>query len=345
MPAGPGHAIPKAVLLHARCVAITTAPDNPLPRDATAAAERVVDVRGLSKIFGHLKVLADVDLEVVRSEMFGLVGPSGCGKTTLVRTLVGQLKPTDGKVSVLGQMPIHFSTGDREAIGYAPQQFFLYPTLTVMGNALFVARLYGLGWRHRRRRAREVLQWLDLWEARDRLAGQTSGGMQRRLLLATALMHEPRLLIVDEPTAGLDPAIRQTIWEHLHHLRDEGTTIVLTTQFLDEAEYCDRVAVMSAGAVIATGTPDELRREALSGEVVEVEVEKATDGSVAAALAVKGVLELEARSDKRLRFLVDDSATVVPLLVEALRSNGATVQSVRPEVPTFDEVFLKLVRR
>lgn len=344
MPPGRRLAFPKAARLQARCVAIATATEVKAPAEE-AADERIIDVRGLSKSFGSLRVLVDVDLDVVRGEMFGLIGPSGCGKTTLVRTLIGQLKPTDGKVSVLGRMPTHFSTHDREAIGYSPQLFFLYPTLTVMGNALFVARLYGLGWRHRRRRAREVLQFLDLWEARNRLSGQTSGGMQRRLLLATALMHDPKLLIVDEPTAGLDPAIRQKIWEHLQHLRDGGTTIFLTTQFLDEAEYCDRVAVMSAGSVVAVGTPDELRREALSGEIVEIEVEKASDSSVAAALAVRGVLELESRTDKALRFLVDDSATVVPLLMTALRTNGATVQSVRPEVPTFDEVFLKLVRR
>lgn len=328
-----------------RLVANATTVEAPAPAGVEAAAEPLIVVRALSKSFGHLDVLADVDLDVKPGEMFGLIGPSGCGKTTLVRTLVGQLRPTEGKVSVFGQMPVRFSTHDREAIGYAPQQFFLYPTLTVMGNALFVARLYGLGWRHRRRRAREVLQWLDLWEARDRLAGQTSGGMQRRLLLATALMHEPRLLVVDEPTAGLDPAIRQKIWDHLQQLRDEGTTIFLTTQFLDEAEYCDRVAVMSAGAVIALGTPNELRRQALSGEIVEVEVEQAAEGSVAAALAVEGVIALESRSDRRLRFLVDDSATVVPLLMTALRLNGAPVLSVRPEIPSFDEVFLKLVRR
>lgn len=325
-------------------VANATTVEDPAP-DVAAAAEPLIVVRALSKSFGHLDVLVDVDLDVKPGEMFGLIGPSGCGKTTLVRTLVGQLRPTEGKVSVFGQMPVRFSTHDREAIGYAPQQFFLYPTLTIMGNALFVARLYGLGWRHRRRRAREVLQWLDLWEARDRLAGQTSGGMQRRLLLATALMHEPRLLVVDEPTAGLDPAIRQKIWGHLQQLRDEGTTIFLTTQFLDEAEYCDRVAVMSGGAVVAIGTPNELRRQALSGEIVEVEVEQAAEGSVAAALAVGGVIALESRSDRRLRFLVDDSARVVPLLMTALRLNGAPVLSVRPEVPSFDEVFLKLVRR
>src|SRR5690606_5464560 len=164
---------------------------------------------------------------VLFRSVYGLMGPSGCGKTTLVRMLVGLSLPTEGRIDVIERDPARFGTKDRARIGYVPQGFFLYPTLSVWGNALFVGGLYGLGWRKRRRRAREVLRFLELWDARKRLAREISGGMQRRLLLACALLHEPDLLVVDEPTAGLDPLIRSKIWEHLHELREQGVTIFM----------------------------------------------------------------------------------------------------------------------
>ena len=195
-------------------------------------------------------------------EQAQLAGLRECGDgigLAIVRMLVGVYAPTSGAISVLGAAPHEFTIAQRERIGYTPQGFFLYPSLTVKENASFVAGMYGLGPLKRRRRIRDTLQFLEIWDARKRLAHDISGGMQRRLTLACALLHNPDLLIVDEPTAGLDPVLREKIWGLLRDLRDQGKTVLVTTQYLDEAAYCDTVAVFNKGTVAAVGTPDALR--------------------------------------------------------------------------------------
>ena len=175
--------------------------------------------------------------------------------------LTGAIAPTTARSAVLGREPKRFRRADRERIGYMPQLFTLYEDLTAGENVDFVASLFGMLFRRRRRRrVREVLKLVDLWDARGRRAGQLSGGMQRRLELACALVHEPELIILDEPTAGIDPLLRETIWEELHRLRDAGRTLLVTTQHVGEAEECDAVAMIVGGRIIALAPPDELRR-------------------------------------------------------------------------------------
>ena len=178
---------------------------------------------------------------------------------------------------VLGEDPRAFRRQTRERIGYMPQQFTLYPDLTARENVDFVASLFGILWRTRHRRTREVLQLVELWDVRGRRAGRLSGGMQRRLELACALVHDPYLLFLDEPTAGIDPILRVKIWEELHRLRDDGRTLLVTTQYVSEAESCDMVALISGGRLIALATPEELRREAMGGDIVEIETTDAFD--------------------------------------------------------------------
>jgi ABC-2 type transport system ATP-binding protein len=302
-------------------------------------AERV------TKAFGDLQVLRGIDLAVDRGEIFGLVGPSGCGKTTFIRIVVGLSRPTAGHVRVRGTEPASFTARDRERIGYVPQEFFLYPTLTVWGNALYVGSLYGLGWRHRRRRAREMLRFMELWDARGRLTSRISGGMQRRLLLACALLHEPRLLVVDEPTAGLDPVLRQKIWGYLGALREQGVTVFLTTQMLDEAEHCDRVAVMNAGSIVAVGTPDELRREARSGETVRIQAARFDREDLAALWRIPGVARVHHVAEGEVLLVVDDASEAIVQVTRELDRRGRTVVAAHAHPPTFDEVFMELVAR
>ena len=178
-------------------------------------------MRDVSRQFDDRLVVHDVDLTVSRGTILGIIGPSGAGKTTTIRMLTGAIAPSGGEVRVLGREPRRFRRSDRERIGYMPQLFNLYEDLTAGENVDFVASLFGMLFRRRRRRVREVLKVVDLWDARGRRAGQLSGGMQRRLELACALVHEPDLIILDEPTAGIDPLLRQTIWEELHRLRDQ----------------------------------------------------------------------------------------------------------------------------
>lgn len=315
----------------------------PAPRPDRPPAPPVITISGLSKSFDETIVIDDLSFEVTPGQICGLIGPSGCGKTTTVRVLLGLLKPSSGSVSVLGADPTRFSTKHREQIGYTPQGFFLYPTLTVIENARFIAGLYGIGLFRRRRRIREVLQLLELWDARHRLARDISGGMQRRLELACALFHRPSLLFVDEPTAGLDPVLRAKIWSHMRTLCEQGTTVFVTTQYIDEAEFCDTVAVMNKGRLAAYGTPEELRHRAMEGEEVEVEADGVNRREMAALLNLDGVQAVRRGGPGRVVLSVDQASTAMPLITAALQQRGVSVQAIHPRVPSFEEVFMKIV--
>ena len=293
--------------------------------------------------YGDLAAVDDVTLEVPAGTILGVIGPSGSGKTTLIRMLTGTLPPTDGTLEVLGEHPRKFKRHTREKLGYMPQHFVLYDELTAWENLSFVASLFGLMWPRRGRRVRRLLMLLELWDARKRRARQLSGGMQRRLELACALVHDPLLLFVDEPTAGLDPILRQKIWTEFHRLRDSGRTLVVTTQVVSEAAYCDAVAVLSRGRLIALAPPDELRRIASGGDIVQVKTSAAFDGVLLEEVA--GVREVRQRAPREILVISDDAATTLPRVLEAIQAAGGNVESSSEYRPTFDEVFSTLVER
>jgi ABC-2 type transport system ATP-binding protein len=293
--------------------------------------------------FGEVTALDGVSLTVPKGTMLGLIGPSGSGKTTAIRTLTGAITPSSGAVRVLGEDPRRFRRRTRERIGYSPQEFVLYPDLTAQENVHFMGSLFGMLWPRRRRRVRETLELVGLWDARDRRAGRLSGGMQRRLELACALVHEPDLLFLDEPTAGIDPILRQTVWAELRRLREDGRTLLVTTQYVGEAEYCDAVALISLGRLIALAPPEDLRRQALGGEMIEVEIDRAFDARTLAA--VEGVKEVRQRDPRRILVVAEDAGAVTPLIVDAITAAGADAVSSREYRPTFDEVFTELVTR
>jgi ABC-2 type transport system ATP-binding protein len=207
-------------------------------------------LQGLGRRYGDVVALDGITLTVPSGTLLGVIGPSGAGKTTAVRILTGGLRATSGVARVLGEDPQRFRRRTRERIGYMPQLFSLYPDLTAGENVDFVATLFGMLFFRRRRRVRAVLELVDLWRERGRRASELSGGMQRRLELACALVHDPAVLFLDEPTAGLDPLLRRTIWMELHRLRDSGRTIVLTTQYVGEAEEGDFAAVATDTAAL-----------------------------------------------------------------------------------------------
>src|SRR3989337_875875 len=192
-----------------------------------------------------------MSFEVAAGTILGVVGPSGSGKTTTVRMLTGPRGRTAGEIRVLGEDPMRFSRRTRGRIAYMPQLFSLYEDLSAQENVGFVAALYGIGPFRRRRLIRRALEVVDLWDARHKLARDLSGGMQRRLELACALVHDPDVLFIDEPTAGIDPLLEQSIWERLHDLGGQGPALVVTAQYVTEAEYCDRVALIVDGELVA----------------------------------------------------------------------------------------------
>ena len=284
-----------------------------------------------------------LSFDVEPGTILGVVGPSGSGKTTTVRMLTGTLGRTRGQIRVLGEDPMHFSRRARGRIAYMPQLFSLYEDLSAQENVGFVAALYGIGPFKRRRLIRRALEVVDLYEARHRLARDLSGGMQRRLELACALVHSPDVLFVDEPTAGIDPMLRQAIWEELHTLRSEGRTLLITTQYVTEAEYCDRVALIADGELVAMDTPDELRKLVFGGEVLEVTTERAVDAEMLAT--VSGITNVRQPAARQLFVTTEDAATTTPQIVETLRRNGIGVVGLEEHQPTFDEVFTGLVEQ
>jgi ABC-2 type transport system ATP-binding protein len=308
-----------------------------------AAADAAVVIDGVTKRFGDDIAVDGISLTVLAGTILGIIGPSGSGKTTTIRLLTGALAPTDGQVRVLGEDPRTFRRQTRERIGYMPQLFTLYPDLTARENVDFVASLFGILWRTRHRRTREVLELVDLWAVRGRRAGRLSGGMQRRLELASALVHDPDLLFLDEPTAGIDPILRTSVWTELHRLRDDGRTLLVTTQYVNEAEECDVVALISDGRLIALAEPADLRREAMGGDAVEIEIGNAFDSSQLSELPmVRGV---ERRGPSAIRVTVDDASTAMPEVVDAITRSGGEVTAAQETRLSFDEVFAILVQR
>ncbi len=309
-----------------------------------------IRIKNLSKSFGDAKVLKQTDLTVEEGEIFGLIGPSGSGKSTLLRILTGYLEPSDGSAEVFESAPAAFSPEARRRVGFMPQGFVLYEELTVLQNLNFVAGLYGLRFGERHRRVREVLGFVELWDDRRKAARDVSGGMQRRLQLAAAVVHEPDLLFVDEPTANLDPILRRKFWEEFEQLREGGRTIFVTTQYVGEAELCDRVGLLVDGTLVAVGTPAELRRQAFGGEIVHLSLggEPGSLPERLRALEDLGRVE-EVRRDaggdevvSLVRLLVEDADTALPNVMEVL--SGADVRSLDVPKPSFDEVFFRLVK-
>ncbi len=303
----------------------------------------VISATGVTRAFDDRVVVDDLDFEVYPGTILGVVGPSGSGKTTTVRMLTGTLGRTSGEISVLGEDPMHFSRRTRGRIAYMPQLFSLYEDLSAQENVGFVAALYGIGPFRRRRLIRRALEVVDLWDARHRLARDLSGGMQRRLELACALVHSPEVLFVDEPTAGIDPMLRQAIWEELRSLRDEGRTLLVTTQYVAEAEYCDRVAPIADGELVAIDEPDALRQMVFGGDVLQIDTSRAVDPEVLANVA--GVQNVRQTSPRQLIATVEDAGTMTTTIIDTLRANGVEVDGIEEHQPTFDEVFTGLVEQ
>ena len=237
-----------------------TAPFIPAIHPPPVGGEVVVRTTDLRKVFGSLIAVDGLDLEVHRGEVFGLLGPNGSGKTTTIRMLCGLLEPTAGQATVAGIDVVEDPEGVRRRIGYMSQRYGLYDDLTVSENIRFYASMYGLRGARREARSQALLDDLGLRPRKDQMAGTLSGGWKQRLALACATAHEPDMLFLDEPTAGVDPASRRMFWNWIYELAKAGTTILVTTHYMDEAERCQRLAFLSRGHLIALGTVAEVTK-------------------------------------------------------------------------------------
>jgi ABC-2 type transport system ATP-binding protein len=307
------------------------------------ASDAVIVANAVSRAFDEHLAVNNVSFDVMPGTILGVVGPSGSGKTTTVRMLTGTLGRTAGEIRVLGEDPRHFTRRTRGRIAYMPQLFSLYEDLSAQENVGFVAALYGIGPFKRRRLIRRALEVVDLWDARHRLARDLSGGMQRRLELACALVHSPDVLFIDEPTAGIDPLLRQSIWDELRELRDEGRTLLVTTQYVTEAEYCDRVALIVDGELVALDEPEALRQMVFGGDVLQIDTARAVDPEL--LTGVPGVLRVRQTAPRQLMVTVEDAGSLTPRVIDALREGGIDVAGIEEHQPTFDEVFTGLVEQ
>jgi ABC-2 type transport system ATP-binding protein len=312
------------------------------PPDLGEQPPATVRFDGVGKRFGDRWIVRDLDVEVRAGTILGMVGPSGCGKTTTVRLATGVYRPDDGEVTVLGSDPATRRTAERTAIGYLPQSPVLFDDLSLWENLNFHASLNGVPWR-RRQRLRSVLDLVDLDGEERKLVREASGGMRRRLALAATLVHDPPLLILDEPTAGIDPLLRRQIWEHFRALRDEGRTVVVTTQHVNEAAHCDVVVVLDEGRVVAVGTPEELRRRAFGGDVATIRFASMVDDRVQTELGSAGCSRVDLIDAFTVRVVVEQASADLPALLRHVEERGITIEE-SSEVPVdWDETFIALV--
>ena len=302
-----------------------------------------VSVQGLERAFkGGIRAVDGLDLEVADGEIYGFLGPNGAGKTTTVRILTTLLRPTGGTALVAGHDVVHDADAVRRSIGVALQEAAIDPLMTGRELLRMQGALHGLRAGEAKQRAVSLLERVGLVEAADRRVGGYSGGMRRRLDLALALVHRPAVLFLDEPTTGLDPTSRAALWREVRALNDEGTTVFLTTQYLEEAEQlADRVGIIAKGRLVAEGTPMALK--ARVGEPT-VHVEVADDDAAATAreaLAHIGTLErADPRRPTRVAVMVDEGQRAIAPVIRALDEAGVEVESVEVETPSLDDVFL-----
>lgn len=308
------------------------------------AADLAVTARDLTKRFGDHDVIRGMTFEVSRGTILGVVGASGGGKTTLMRMLLGLLRPTTGELTVFGRRPHELSAKDRRRFGYAPQLFAYSPDLSVAENMRFAASMYAMSWRGRGPRIRQALDLVNLWDARKRVGRDLSGGMQKRLQLAATLVHDPDIIFLDEPTAGIDPVLRATFWDHFRTLRDAGKTLIITTQYVTESEYCDGILALRDGRIVGRGTPAEVRRDVLGGEVVHITGPSLDRQLPALVDDVAGVRTARWLNAGTVEVIVDRAAEALSPIRSALDAAGIVGCEVVEAHPNFDEVFVRMMQ-
>jgi ABC-2 type transport system ATP-binding protein len=296
----------------------------------------------LTKKFGDFTAVDRVSFAIERGEIFGFLGPNGAGKTTTIRMLLGLLRPTNGHAQVLGLDIVKQSDEIKKRIGYMSQRFSLYNDLTVEENLNFYGRTYGVKNQQLRERKAYILKMAGL-EGREReLTKNLSGGWKQRLALGTAIIHEPEMVFLDEPTAGVDPISRRAFWDLLYELAEGGTTIFVTTHYMDEAEHCQRLAFIHGGRIAASGSPRDIKENAMHGQVLEIDC----DQPEAATLALRqlNLFDEVALYGALIHVIAENGESQKPTIIQTLRDEGIRVESVDLIAPSLEDVFVSSLK-
>ncbi|MEV6812912.1 ATP-binding cassette domain-containing protein [Micromonospora sp. NPDC051296] len=309
----------------------------------------MIETRGLRKSFRSragretktVEAVRGVDLDVTAGEIFGFLGPNGAGKTTTLRMLATLIEPDGGQATIAGADLLKDPGEVRRRIGYVAQGGSTWDESTAREELVLQARLYGIGKAEAHRRAARALEAFQLTEFADRKCKTYSGGQRRRVEIALGIIHEPKIVFLDEPTTGLDPQSRAHMWDEIRRLRTDGMTVFITTHYLDEADaLCDRIAIMDHGEVVAEGTPSDLKRE-ISGDVVQVGLDLAATGEAEKLLdGEEYVNRLEVLEEGGLRLFVDEGATAIPRILRRIDGAGLDLKSIELHRPSLDDVFL-----
>jgi len=305
--------------------------------------EAAVEVCDLVKRFGDFVAVNHINFSVARGEIFGFLGPNGSGKTTTIRMLLGLLAPSAGSARVLGFDVARQADEVRRRIGYMSQKFSLYNDLTVIENLNFFGRTYGVRGERLKQRKAFALQMAGLSGRERELTRNLAGGWKQRLALGAAILHEPAVLFLDEPTAGVDPVSRRAFWDLLYQLSEGGTTILVTTHYMDEAEHCHRLAFIHRGRIVAQGTPEEVKRREMRGQVLEIDCD--APGTAIPALRQSGWFEEVALYGAQVHAVGAGVAGRIEATRALLAGAGVTVFSIEPIAPSLEDVFIASVTR
>jgi len=296
----------------------------------------------LSKAFGSFVAFDRMTFTVRRGEIFGFLGPNGAGKTTTIRMLLSLIAPTSGSARVLGYDIVRQSPQIRRRIGYVSQRFSLYNDLTVSQNLEFFGGTYGLRGHHLRQRMAYAIEMAGLQARERQLARHLAGGWRQRLALGCAILHEPEMLFLDEPTAGADPISRRSFWDLLYALSDRGQTILVTTHYMDEAEHCHRLAFIQRGRIVALGTPQEIKRDQVRGQVLEIDCDR--PGEVVSILRQQGGLVDAALYGAQIHVLTQNPEEAARHIRALLGELGVSLTSIEVIMPTLEDAFIASVR-
>jgi ABC-2 type transport system ATP-binding protein len=298
-----------------------------------------VKIEGLTKKFGDFVAVDGISLAVKRGEVFGFLGPNGAGKSTTIKMLCGLLLPTSGNGFVAGYDIMKESEEIKKTIGYMSQKFSLYDDLTVEENIGFFSGIYGVLNSRKKERMEWVLEMAGLKDRKDAITRTLPGGFKQRLALGCAVLHEPPIIFLDEPTSGVDPISRRNFWNLIYDMSKAGTTIFVTTHYMDEADYCDRLALIYRGKIIAEGTPNELRREHMKQNVLEIEVDRFVE---AMEILQKEGIEA-AIFGNLLHAVVADARSGIPRVKRILESSNIRVAGIEKIPPSLEDVFVTLI--